>query len=74
MPENPRQMLLAGEAMREIAKAAVEMGGTVSAEHGLGKLKLDYLKLMYSEDEIRGMEAIKRAIDPNLLFGAGPNI
>ena len=74
MPENPRQMLLAGEAMREIAKAAVEMGGTVSAEHGLGKLKLDYLKLMYSEDEIRGMEAIRRAIDPNLLFGAGPNI
>ncbi|MCK5115002.1 MAG: FAD-binding oxidoreductase [Candidatus Aegiribacteria sp.] len=65
MPEEPQQMLLAGEAMREIAAAAVEMGGTVSAEHGLGKLKLDYLKLMYSEEEIKGMETIKRDIDPD---------
>ena len=69
MPEDPEQMLLADEAMREIAAAAVEMGGTVSAEHGLGKLKLDYMKLMYSEDEIRGMEAIRRAIDPDHMFG-----
>jgi len=69
MPEDPQQMLLADEAMREIAAAAVEMGGTVSAEHGLGKLKRDYLKLMYSEDEIRGMEAIRRVIDTNSLFG-----
>ena len=64
MPENPRQMLLADEAMKEIAKTAVAMGGTVSAEHGLGKLKIDYLKFMYSEDEIKGMEAIRRTIDP----------
>ncbi|NOQ22198.1 MAG: FAD-binding protein [Candidatus Aegiribacteria sp.] len=69
MPENPRQMLLADSAMREIAASAVEMGGTVSAEHGLGKLKLDYLKLMYSEDEIKGMEVIRRVIDPDFLFG-----
>ncbi|MEN8207710.1 MAG: FAD-binding oxidoreductase [Candidatus Fermentibacteria bacterium] len=69
MPENPQQMLLADEAMREIAKAAVEMNGTVSAEHGLGKLKRDYLRLMYSEDEIRGMEAIRRTIDPHHLMG-----
>ncbi len=71
MPEDPQQMFLAEEAMREIAAAAVEMGGTVSAEHGLGKLKLDYLKLMYGEDEIRGMEAIRRVIDPDHLMGSG---
>jgi len=69
MPVDPRQMLQAEEAMREIAAAAVEMDGTVSAEHGLGKLKLDYLNLMYSEDEIRGMETIRRVIDPDFLFG-----
>ena len=62
MPEDSIQMLLADEAMREIAAAAVEMGGTVSAEHGLGKLKLDYLSMMYSEDEIKAMEAIKNRI------------
>ncbi len=71
LPENSSQMLLADCAMREIAAAAVEMGGTVSAEHGLGKMKLDYLKLMYSEGEIRGMETIRRAIDPDRLMGSG---
>ncbi|MCD4701638.1 MAG: FAD-binding oxidoreductase [Candidatus Aegiribacteria sp.] len=69
MPQNPHQMLLADSAMREIATAAVEMGGTVSAEHGLGKMKLDYLKLMYSENEIRGMETIRRVIDRDNLMG-----
>ncbi len=69
MPEDPQQMLLADSAMREIAAAAAEMGGTVSAEHGLGKLKRDYLKLMYSEGEIKGMETIRRVIDPDFLFG-----
>ncbi len=59
MPENPQQMALADEAMMDIAAAAVEMGGTVSAEHGLGKLKRDYLRLMYTENEIKGMEAIR---------------
>ena len=68
MPQDPRQMLQAEEAMREIATYAVEMGGTVSAEHGLGKLKRDYLNLMYSEDEVKGMEAIRRAIDPDQLM------
>jgi D-lactate dehydrogenase (cytochrome) len=62
IPENPRQMDLADEAMRRIAKAAVEMGGTISAEHGLGKLKFDYLSMMYSEDEIKAMDAIKNRI------------
>jgi D-lactate dehydrogenase (cytochrome) len=62
IPEDSIQMPLADEAMREIAEAAVKMGGTVSAEHGLGKLKLDYLNMMYSEDEIKAMEAIKNKI------------
>lgn len=71
IPEDPQQMHNADRAMREIAAAAVAMGGTVSAEHGLGKMKLDYLELMYSEDEIRGMEAIRRVIDPTHLMGPG---
>ncbi|MCD4776981.1 MAG: FAD-binding oxidoreductase [Candidatus Aegiribacteria sp.] len=62
IPEDSIQMRMADEAMREIAAAAVEMGGTVSAEHGLGKLKLDYLDMMYSDDEIKAMEAIRNAI------------
>jgi D-lactate dehydrogenase (cytochrome) len=69
IPENPEQMTRADDAMREIAAAAVEMGGTVSAEHGLGRMKREYLSIMYTADEIRGMESIRRAFDPELRFG-----
>ena len=68
IPENEEQMELAEEAMYEIASAAVEMGGTVSAEHGLGRLKLKYLDLMYTEDEIRGMRRIRSTMDPHGLL------
>ncbi|MBD3276965.1 MAG: FAD-binding protein [Candidatus Aegiribacteria sp.] len=68
IPENEEEMELAEEAMYEIAAAAVEMGGTVSAEHGLGRLKLKYLELMYTEDEIRGMRRIRSTMDPDSLL------
>jgi len=62
MPENPGQMELAEDAMRRIAATAVQMGGTISAEHGLGRLKQDYLSMMYSAEEIKIMEAIRSGI------------
>ncbi|MCD4849058.1 MAG: FAD-binding oxidoreductase [Candidatus Aegiribacteria sp.] len=68
LPHNLGELALAEEAMREIAAAAVKMGGTVSAEHGLGKLKIDLLHLMYTDREIDGMETIRRIIDPECLF------
>ncbi|MCK5065217.1 MAG: FAD-binding oxidoreductase [Candidatus Fermentibacteraceae bacterium] len=68
LPHNLKELVLAEEAMYEIAAAAVEMGGTVSAEHGLGKLKIDFLRLMYTDREIEGMETIRRIIDPDRLF------
>ncbi|MBN2587600.1 MAG: FAD-binding oxidoreductase, partial [Candidatus Fermentibacteraceae bacterium] len=68
IPENPDGLLRAEEAMRLIAAAAVDMGGTISAEHGLGRLKLPYLPLMYSEEEIEGMESIRRIVDPDRIL------
>lgn len=68
LPHNLEELALAEEAMREIAAAAVDMGGTVSAEHGLGKLKIDLLHLMYTDREIDGMETIRRTFDPECLF------
>lgn len=44
----------------EIAK----IGGTVSAEHGIGKLKKQYLKYMYDEATFETMKNIKRIFDP----------
>jgi D-lactate dehydrogenase (cytochrome) len=46
------------------AKKVVEMGGSVSAEHGIGKLKLPFLRLMYGEDGIAEMRALRAVFDP----------
>lgn len=42
-----------------------EMGGTITAEHGIGTLKRQYLSLCRSEQEINLMRALKKAMDPN---------
>ncbi|HSM90246.1 MAG TPA: FAD-linked oxidase C-terminal domain-containing protein, partial [Desulfobacterales bacterium] len=53
------------------ADKAVAFGGTVSAEHGIGKLKAKFLKTMFSPEAIAEMRAVKRALDPQLLLNPG---
>ncbi|MBV9760851.1 MAG: FAD-binding oxidoreductase [Acidobacteriaceae bacterium] len=59
------------ELMGEFARYVVSSGGTVAAEHGIGKSKRDLLKLMYSPDEIEAMREVKRQMDPDWLLGRG---
>lgn len=70
----PRTDDEAGQA-REIylrfLKRAAAVGGTLSAEHGIGKLKRDYLSLFYGEEHLREMAALKRAFDPAGILGRG---
>jgi D-lactate dehydrogenase (cytochrome) len=53
------------------AEKAVACGGTISAEHGVGKLKAKFLKTMFSPAEIEEMRAVKRALDPQLMLNPG---
>jgi D-lactate dehydrogenase (cytochrome) len=53
------------------AEKAVAFGGSVSAEHGIGKLKAKFLKTMFSPADIEEMRAVKKALDPNLLLNPG---
>ncbi|HQP60446.1 MAG TPA: FAD-binding oxidoreductase [Anaerolineaceae bacterium] len=46
------------------AQKVVEMGGAVSAEHGIGKIKSKFLKLMFSPAQIDQMKTVKDAMDP----------
>ena len=59
------------EIYKKICMKAVELGGTISAEHGIGKLKTDYLVLMYGEENIQKMVEVKKVLDPNLILGSG---
>jgi D-lactate dehydrogenase (cytochrome) len=49
----------------------VKVGGTISAEHGIGKLKREYLRELYGEKHLREMAALKKAFDPAGILGRG---
>jgi D-lactate dehydrogenase (cytochrome) len=53
------------------ARTVVALGGTVSAEHGIGKLKTAMLREMYGEDGIRQMRELKRKFDPGMMLNPG---
>jgi FAD/FMN-containing dehydrogenase len=67
-PANPAQ---ATELLLACAKRAVELGGTVSAEHGLGKRKAHLLKLQYAPEHLEAMRSVKRRFDPQGILGRG---
>jgi len=67
-PDNPRH---ATDLLLEFARQAVAFGGTVSAEHGLGKRKAHLLKLQYTEEQLEAMRAVKRRLDPQDILGRG---
>ena len=48
-----------------------QMGGSISAEHGIGLLKQPWLGRVRSEEEISLMRAIKKSFDPSGIFNPG---
>ena len=53
------------------AEKIAAMGGAVSAEHGVGKLKVPFLKKMYTEEEINEMRKLKKIFDPSQILNRG---
>jgi FAD/FMN-containing dehydrogenase len=54
-----------------VLRLAAGCGGTISAEHGVGVAKARWLSLTRSDDELRAMKAIKRALDPDGILNPG---
>ncbi|HYP08416.1 MAG TPA: FAD-binding oxidoreductase [Bryobacteraceae bacterium] len=69
LPASAEDAEVATALLKEFAAQAVALGGTVSAEHGLGKRKAHLLKLQYSAESIESMMAVKRRFDPEWLLG-----
>jgi D-lactate dehydrogenase (cytochrome) len=65
--ENERARHLYGRCIAQ----AIMLGGAVSAEHGIGKLKKKYLSVMMGERYLNEMAEIKRAFDPKGILGRG---
>lgn len=53
------------EAVHDIV---MELGGSISAEHGIGKLKIDELEKRKNPADLAAMRAIKKALDPNSIL------
>jgi D-lactate dehydrogenase (cytochrome) len=71
LPRDDTEAAKALEIYRRFISRAVELGGTISAEHGIGKLKREYLREMYGDQSLREMAAVKRAFDPAGILGRG---
>jgi FAD/FMN-containing dehydrogenase len=56
---------------REFAEKVVSLNGTISAEHGVGKIKKEFLSIMFSDKDLEEMKAVKRALDPGLMVNPG---
>jgi len=71
LPRDDDEAAKAWEIYRSFIRRAVDVGGTISAEHGIGKLKREYLDVLYGEQHLREMAALKRAFDPAGILGRG---
>ena len=57
--------------MNELNNKVIELGGTISAEHGLGKLKNFYFDKIFSKDQQELFVKIKKFFDPQLKLNIG---
>jgi len=55
-------------------KKAIELGGTITAEHGIGETRIDDLSLCLSDTEIDLMKKIKNIFDPNGILNPNKKI
>ncbi|MCX7841398.1 MAG: FAD-binding protein, partial [Anaerolineae bacterium] len=70
-PEDPEFMARIAEAGHQILKLCVELGGTITGEHGVGIEKRDFMPLVYNGAELSAMQDLKHLFDPDNLLNPG---
>jgi D-lactate dehydrogenase (cytochrome) len=71
MPRTLEEMRLGLSIYHDFAEKAVSLNGTISAEHGVGKIKKEFLSIMFSDKDLEEMKAVKRALDPGIMINPG---
>ncbi len=59
------------KAVDEIFKIAIELGGTLSGEHGIGMAKAKYMEWEFGKEGVEVMKKIKDALDPDHILNPG---
>lgn len=65
------EMLRVEQALAEIFHVAIELGGTITGEHGVGEMKAPYLEWKLGASGINVMKQIKQSIDPQNIMNPG---
>jgi len=71
LPRNDDELTRAKAAYKELVKEALALHGTVAAEHGIGKLKAGYLKMMLTPTALAEMKRVKDSLDPKGILSPG---
>ena len=69
LPGSKKDAIRAEELSLLFIRKGISLGGTVSAEHGIGKLKHKFLQEMYGKEGIMKMVRVKKVFDPNCILG-----
>jgi glycolate oxidase len=59
------------KCIEEIFQLVVDMGGTLSGEHGIGTAKAPFMGIAFSQEELQLFKDIKKAFDPNGILNPG---
>ncbi|MEV7093927.1 FAD-linked oxidase C-terminal domain-containing protein [Amycolatopsis sp. NPDC051045] len=70
-PDDPDEFARAQRAFDEILEVGLSLGGTVTGEHGVGKIKREWLVREIGPVGLRVHRQIKQALDPENLFNPG---
>ncbi|RXJ55223.1 FAD-binding oxidoreductase [Candidatus Marinarcus aquaticus] len=62
---NEQEMADGHKAIEEIFQLVVDMGGTLSGEHGIGLSKAPFMNIAFNQAEMELFKSIKKAFDPN---------
>ncbi len=68
---NEKELELGHHAIEEIFKLVVDMGGTLSGEHGIGLSKAPFMEIAFNKNELDLFRSIKKAFDPNNILNPG---
>lgn len=69
LPRNEEEVFIAKGYIMEFIQKAISLGGTISAEHGVGKIKKPYLEIMYGSKHLEEMAELKKVFDPSCILG-----
>ena len=65
------QNILHNKLLPELYRVVIDLGGTISGEHGIGHKRREYMPMAIEPAQIEVMRAIKKALEPNCILNPG---